>query len=80
MITQDYEQLIVSGIKNLPAETLREIADFVYFVRRKAVAPESFAQEQERFLLEQDLSELDENELKHLEAEFAGYDKLYPYE
>lgn len=72
-----YEQMIVSGIKGLPPETLREIADFVYFLRYRAVDPNSFEEKQFRALVEQDLSQLDENELKHLEAEFADYEKLY---
>lgn len=78
MNTQNYEQLIVSGIKGLPPEMLREVADFVYFLRRRAIDPESFAEEQYRILLEEDLSNLNESETKHLEEEFADYDNLYP--
>ena len=33
MAAQDYEQLIIHGIKGLPTETLAEIVDFVYFMR-----------------------------------------------
>ncbi len=80
MNTPSYEQLIVSGIKDLPPDALREIADFVYFLRRRAVDPQSFEEDQFRTLIEQDLSKFNENELKHLEAEFADYEKLYPYE
>ncbi|HEX9928020.1 MAG TPA: hypothetical protein VGB02_05665 [Pyrinomonadaceae bacterium] len=80
MNAQGYEQLIISGIKNLPPEMLREIADFVYFLRRRAADPKSFEAEQFQIMVEQDLSQLNESELKHLEAEFADYEKLYPNE
>lgn len=78
METTSYEKIIVSGIKGLPNETLREIADFVYFVRRRAVDPKSFEDEQFRALVEEDLSSLSEAELKHLEEEFADYESVYP--
>ena len=71
METTSYEKIIVSGIKGLPTDTLREIADFVYFVRRRAIDPKSFEDEQFRALVEGDLGNLDESELKHLEEEFA---------
>lgn len=78
METTSYEEIIVSGIKGLPAETLREIADFVYFVRRRAVDPKSFEDERFRALVEEDLSNLSETEFKHLEEEFADYESVYP--
>lgn len=78
METTSYEKIIVSGIKGLPTETLREIADFVYFVRRRAVDPKSFEDEQFRALVESDLGVLNESELKHLEEEFADYESVYP--
>lgn len=78
METTSYEKIIVSGIKGLPTDTLREIADFVYFVRRRAVDPKSFEDEQFRALLEGDLGNLDESETKHLEEEFADYESVYP--
>lgn len=78
METTSYEKIIVSGIKGLPTETLREIADFVYFVRRRAADPKSFEDEQFRVLVEGDLDGLDELELEHLEEEFADYESVYP--
>ena len=78
MNTASYEEIIVSGIKGLPTETLREIADFVYFVRRRAVDPKSFEDEQFRALTEEDLSSLNETELEHLQEEFADYESVYP--
>ena len=78
METTSYEKIIVSGIKGLPTDTLREIADFVYFVRRRAVDPKSFEDEQFRALVQEDLSSFDELEAKHLEEEFADYESVYP--
>lgn len=78
METTSYEKIIVSGIKGLPAETLREIADFVYFMRRRAVDPKGFQDEQFRALIESDLSALNESELEHLEEEFADYESVHP--
>lgn len=78
MNTTSYEKIIVSGIKGLPAETLREIADFVYFLRRRAADPKSFEDEQFHALVGEDLSGLDESELEHLEEEFADYESVYP--
>ena len=78
METTVYEKIIVSGIKGLPTDTLREIADFVYFVRRRAIDPKSFEDEQFRALVEGDLSNLDESELKHLGEEFADCESVYP--
>lgn len=41
MTTQDYERLIMEGIKGLPPEILAEIADFIYFVRKRALQPQT---------------------------------------
>ena len=73
-----YEKLIISGIKGLPNETLREVADFVYFLRRRSADPKGFDEEQYRSLLEEDLASLEKSEVEHLEKEFADYEQLYP--
>jgi len=78
MNTRSYEKIIVSGIKGLPPETLREIADFVYFNRRRAADPKSFEDEQFHALVGEDLSSLSESELEHLDEEFADYESVYP--
>lgn len=68
-----YEQIIVAGIRRLSPERLREVADFVYFLRQREENDAEF-----KGLVELDLAELDENELKHLEEEFEDYEQLYP--
>jgi hypothetical protein len=74
----NYEKIILNGINGLPSESLREVADFVYFLRKKTENPEAFAEEHYQDLIIEDLGSLDENELKHLESEFENYEQLYP--
>jgi len=45
MTSQTYEQIIAEGIKGLPQEMLAEIADFVYFVRKRATQPHVYEEE-----------------------------------
>lgn len=68
-----YEQVIVAGIRNLPPERQREVADFVYFLCQR----EENGAEYER-LIEADLAALEANELEHLDEEFKDYEQLYP--
>lgn len=77
---QTYKQLIVDGIQDLPTELLAEITDFVYFVRKRAVNPDSFVTEQYTLLLQQDLQQISGIEAHHLEAEFQDYEQRYPRE
>ena len=45
MTTQIYQRLIVEGIKGLRQETLAEIVDFVYFVRKRTLEPQAFQED-----------------------------------
>jgi hypothetical protein len=47
---KSYEQLIMEGLQDLPQDILAEIADFVYFVRRRATQPSLFAAERQAAL------------------------------
>lgn len=80
MTAQTYQQLIIEGIKGLPPNILAEIADFVYFVRRRALQPQAFEEELQNALLRVELRQLSRDEEAHLEEEFEGYDHLYPHE
>ena len=71
MTAQTYQQLITEGIRGLPAETLAEITDFIYFVRKRAL-------EQHHF--EEELKQLSRAEVTHLEKEFEDYEQRYPRE
>jgi hypothetical protein len=77
---QIYQQLIVQGIRGLPAETLAEIADFVYFLRKRIQQPDIFAEELRSALLGEELKQLSRDEEAHLEQEFADYEQRYPRE
>lgn len=80
MTTQMYQQLIIEGIKGLPTEMLTEIADFVYFVRKRVSQPRVFEQDQRDALLNVELKQLSREEASHLEEEFTDYERLYPHE
>ena len=80
MTTQVYQQLIIEGIKGLPSEMLAEIADFVYFVRKRVQQPQVFEEEQRNALLGVELKQLSREEEAHLEEEFENYEQLYPRE
>ena len=80
MSEQNYEQLILHGIQGLPQETLDEIIDFIYFVRQRTLQPQVFAEERQLALLGKDLKGLRHTEERHLEEEFADYDRRYPRE
>lgn len=79
MTAKNYKQLILEGINGLPPELLVEIADFVYFVRRRSAQPDVFEQELENALLHVDLKQLRQSELNHLEEEFEDYDQRFPH-
>jgi len=42
---ETYQKLIIEGIQELPPESLSEIMDFVYFIRKKTLQPALFTQE-----------------------------------
>jgi hypothetical protein len=71
MTAQGYQELIVEGIRGLPPETLAEITDFIYFVRKRTLQQQSF---------EEELKQLSRAEVAHLEKEFEGYERFYPRE
>lgn len=78
MTKQTYQQLIIEGIKGLPAEPLDEIVDFIYFVRKRILQPQAFEEEIQTALFNAELRQLSRAEESHLEKEFQDYDKLYP--
>ena len=80
MTEQAYRKLILQGIQGLPPEILSEIADFIYFLRRRVQQPQVFEEELQGALLRDELKQLSRDEEAHLEKEFEGYDQLYPRE
>ena len=75
-----YEQLILEGIRGLPADVLSEIVNFVYFMRQRTIHPQRLQSELYQTLLPGVLSQLNRNEMTHLEEEFADYATRYPRE
>lgn len=73
-----YQEMITEGIKDLPNELLREVADLVYLLRKRVQDPQGFAEEQSHFLLAAELHQLSRNEERHLEEEFAVYEQRFP--
>ncbi len=80
MTAKNYKKLILEGIKGLPAETLTEIINFIYFLRKKKFQPQEFNEELECILLNNELHNLSNTEESHLEEEFKDYDRIYPRE
>ncbi|MCI0488882.1 MAG: hypothetical protein L0229_20005 [Blastocatellia bacterium] len=80
MTAQNYQQLIIEGIKGLPPDVLAEIANFVYFIRKRAMQPQDFEEELHNALLNVELKQLSHQEEEHLEKEFEDYERLYPRE
>jgi len=78
MTSQTYEQIIVEGIRGLPPDMLAEIADFVYFVRKRATQPQAFEEELMSVLLNAELRQMSRVEEAHLDEEFQDYERLYP--
>ena len=80
MTSQNYQELIIEGIKGLPPDILAEIANFVYFIRKRAMQPQDFEEEMHNALLNIELKQLSRQEEEHLEKEFEDYEHLYPRE
>jgi hypothetical protein len=73
----EMEKTILEESKGLSVSALREILDFVRFIKSKRV------NEGRMELIDnvkRELSELDKASLAHLEDEFKDYKELYPYE
>lgn len=67
------EQELMRYLKELPEDALREILDFVQFVRQKRLKtpPDNITAE---------LSDLSSSQTAHVEEEFKDYKTLFPSE
>ena len=73
MNTKQLENELLQYTKGMSKEALREVIDFVQFLRQKRLkAPTSN--------LSQDLSIMSSEQTAHLEKEFEDYKTLYPSE
>ena len=75
-VSVDLEQIIKEGIKGLPQSYLSEVADFVVFVRRRAMEQQPY----DIAAIRQELSLLDAHEQAHLDEEFRDFDQQFPKE
>ncbi len=73
MSTTQLENELLRYTKGLSKEALREVIDFVQFLRQKRLKSSSNS-------LSQDLSIMSSEQTVHLEEEFRDYKKLYPSE
>jgi len=69
------EKMILEETKDLSDETLDEILDFIKFKKLKSQGKESFEKK-----IKQELTDLGEMSLTHLEEEFSNYKERYPRE
>jgi len=70
MTTRQFEKAALEYTKDLPEEALKEILDFIQFIRQKN-SPDN---------LTSDLTQLNFSQTQHLEDEFKDYKQLYPSE
>ena len=75
MSPQPYEEAIREGIKGLPVPVLAEIADFVYFLRKRARQPQADEDELRSALLHAELRQLSRESEAHLEQEFSDHEQ-----
>lgn len=76
----NYSQLILHEIQGLPQETLREIVNFVIFVRKRTLFPEKMEEDLMMELWQKELTAMNHTECEHLENEFQNYKNDYPIE
>ncbi|MBN2007717.1 hypothetical protein JW960_00055 [candidate division KSB1 bacterium] len=72
------EKMIVEETKNLSAEALNEILDFIQFIKTKKF--KKLLEETTEEDIKTNLNELSAVSLTHLEDEFANYKEKYPHE
>lgn len=78
MSKSELEKLIMEETKELPVDTLKEVLNFIQFIKAKKskrTRKKSFEKK-----LVKELADLDNISLTHLEEEFANYEELYPHE
>lgn len=80
MTSTALQQIIQNGIRDLPKDSLQEVADFVLFVRARLAQGKNFREEALLDFLSKELKMLNESETSHLNQEFENYKNEYPLE
>ncbi len=76
MTKNDLAKSILRELKDLPVESLKEILDFIQFLKsKKYKRKKSFEKK-----IQTELDNLNKNSLIHLEEEFSNYREQYPRE
>jgi len=70
MVSDNIPEIILEETKHLPDDLLKEVLDFILFLKSKSNLS----------IENQALSALQQSELTHLESEFENYKLLYPNE
>lgn len=78
MTAEAYQKVILAELEGLPTEVMAEIADFVFFMRRKVQEPYAFVAEREQATLHHILQTGRSESLAHLEEEFVDYEQRFP--
>lgn len=78
--TMEFKEIILKSLQGLKEEQLREVAEFIYFVKQKTQNPERFREALEIDLIGSSLADLNSAESSHVEEEFENYQNLYPKE
>lgn len=72
--TEQLQQDIQQGIRELPREALSEVKLFIDFIHMREAKAKTF-----RICdIERELRSMDHSEADHLEQEFSSYQKIYP--
>jgi hypothetical protein len=80
MTALSLKSVIEQNLKGLSDEALREIVNFVLFVRIRQNNENSLNEQDLSKMLFAELSALNITETTHLEAEFENYQNKYPLE
>ncbi len=74
------KDLIYHSLEDLPDNSLKNIAEYILFIRTQTFQPELLDQETWSKRLQEMLSEFRLAEAIHVEEEFVDYQKNYPIE
>ena len=80
MTSSALQQFIRNGIRDLPKDSLEEVANFVLFIRARLAQGKDFKEQALLDFLSKELKMLDASEMSHLEKEFKNYENDYPLE
>ena len=78
MLALHFSDTLLNTLRSLARKNGKTLEQYARSILEQATRNSSETEEEYQNLIEQDLVELDESELKHLEKEFEDYEQLYP--